>query len=83
MGWLAVVIVLLTAIVQNRVLHSFFSNKRCVSEFGSLSMSDVTEPPRSLFPKLPFELLGSRYVYGPDENVNLTNFSTVELVSLP
>ena len=29
------------------------------------------------------ELLGSRSLYGPDENGNLANFSTVELVSLP
>ena len=29
------------------------------------------------------ELLGSRSVCGPDENGNLANFSTVELVSLP
>ena len=29
------------------------------------------------------ELLGSRSVHGPDENGNLANFSTVELVSLP
>ena len=28
------------------------------------------------------ELLGSRSVYGPDENGNLANFSTVKLVSL-
>ena len=29
------------------------------------------------------ELLGCRSVYGPDENGNLANFSTVELMSLP
>ena len=29
------------------------------------------------------ELLGFHSVYGPDENGNLANFSTVELVSLP
>ena len=29
------------------------------------------------------ELLGSHSVHGPDENGNLANFSTVELVSLP
>ena len=29
------------------------------------------------------ELLGSRTVYGPDENRNLANFSNVEVVSLP
>ena len=47
-------------------------------------VNDVTEPPRSLFPKAAFrELLGSRSVHVPDDNGNLANFSTVELVSLP
>ena len=43
-------------------------------------MNGAVEHPRSLFPKLLFE---SCWVYGPDENGNLANFSTIELVSLP
>ena len=69
---------------RNWVPHSFFSNKRCMREFGNLLTNDVNGPPRSLFPQAAFrELLGSSSVYGPDETGNLANFSTIELVSLP
>ena len=61
-----------------------FSNKRCRREFGSWYTNGPVELPRSLFTKAAFrELLGSHSVYGPDENGNLANFSTVELVFLP
>ena len=53
-------------------------------EFENLVTNDVNEAPLISLPQTAFrELLGTRSVYGPDENGNLANFSTVELVSLP
>ena len=73
-GWLSVVINLSNTKARNRVPHKFFFNKRCRREFGNWYMNGAVEPPRSLFPKLPFEGV-------PGGNV--AKFSTVELVSLP
>ena len=52
---LAVVIDLSKTKARDWVPHKFFSNKRCRREFGSWYMNGAVEPPRSLFPKLPFE----------------------------
>ena len=59
----------------------FQSNKRHMREFGNLLINERA-PAIPLLQAAFREFLGSRSVHGPDENGDLANFSTVELVSL-